>query len=58
MQISGRWSGSEQGGVRPVLIIQNRCREQTQSDRHLRGDHQPYEQGKASDPCGAFRGGV
>ena len=38
--------GSEQGGVRPVLIIQ------TQSYGHLCSNHFPDEQGKTSNPCG------
>ena len=31
--------GSEQGGIRPVLIIQNDVGKQTQSYRDLRCDH-------------------
>ncbi|MFQ8841694.1 MAG: type II toxin-antitoxin system PemK/MazF family toxin [Clostridium fessum] len=36
--------GSEQGGVRPVLVIQNDYRQQAQPDRDLRGDHIKDEQ--------------
>ena len=42
--------GSEQGGVRPVLVIQNR--QQAQPDRDLRGDHIKDEQSQAADACG------
>ena len=39
--------GSEQGGVRPVLIIQNDV-----GNSHLCSNHFPDEQGKTSNPCG------
>lgn len=42
--------GSEQGGVRPVLIIQNDV-EPAQSNRDLRSDHIKDEQGEAAYPC-------
>lgn len=40
--------GSEQGGIRPVLIIQNDVGEQTQSHRDLRCNHLKDEQGEAA----------
>ena len=42
--------GSEQGGIRPVLIIQNDVRQQTQSYRDLRSDYIQDEQGEAAHP--------
>lgn len=41
--------GSEQGGVRPVLIHSERCGKPPQSDGDLRGDHITDEQGKIAD---------
>ena len=40
--------GSEQGGVRPVLIIQNDMGNRHSPDGDRRGDHIPDEQGEAA----------
>ena len=42
--------GSEQGGVRPVLVIQNDIG--NKHSRDLRGDHIKDEQSQAADACG------
>ena len=44
--------GSEQGGVRPVLIIQNDIGKPAQPYGDLCGHHFPHEQGEAADSCG------
>ena len=41
--------GSEQGGIRPVLIIQNDVGNRTQSYRHLRSHYLKDEQSEASN---------
>ena len=47
--------GSEQGGVRPVLIIQNDVGNRHSPTVICAGHHFPHEQGKIADPCGAVR---
>ena len=44
--------GSEQGGVRPVLIIQNDIGKPAQSNGDLCSDHLQNEQSEAADTCG------
>lgn len=44
--------GSEQGGVRPVLIIQNDIGNKHSPTVICACDHEPDEQGKTSDACG------
>ena len=44
--------GSEQGGVRPVLVIQNEMGEQTQPDRDMCGYYFENAQVETSDACG------
>ena len=44
--------GSEQGGVRPVLIIQNDTGNRHSPTVDLCSDHLQNEQSKAADTCG------